>query len=272
MVVAVCGSYSSAQDTAGFLLDKQGEWTVGEKSLRLYKGQSLSGGALLTNAAPTEGDYAVVADLRGEIIKTIHCHYGVCRECRESGTCYDPIQPLPVLKSPSQVATAAKAVFELFAAKPDRYSVHRVRGSGSGLEKNGVARLDGYTVDITYFLKDQEKGAYQVHFVSLRENENGKRVFAPISESVEWSANKKAEIVVEGIQPGLYNIQIRHGGRQSSGWILLCSPAAYPTAATYFQKFVRQTDSWESEVTDSTKQAYQRAYLEYLSSQAGTKQ
>ena len=268
------GPFVLAQQKVGYVLEAEGKWTIGGTTESLNTGKSVAGGTFPTNSHPADGDHIVVANLRGEVIKTIRCKTGVCRECRESGACYDPVHPLPnIPESPSTVSTTFNAVLELFASKPDRYSIHRVRGSGLLLERNEVVRLDGSVVDVSGFFEGEEKGSYEFQFVPLSGEGSGKKDLKTTIMSFNWNAREKASLSIEGIHPGLYEMWITRGDGTSFAWVLLCSPASYPSSAGSFQGFRHQTDGWGASVTQATKLAYQRAYLELLvSSSSGSVQ
>jgi len=271
ILVILVGSafFVRAQQEVGYVLEKEGKWTARGAVEGVNMGQPLAGGTLLTNSSPTDNDHIVVANLRGEIVKTIRCRSGVCRECRESGACYDPIQPLPILSdSTGALSTAFKAVSELFAGKPDRYSIHRVRGSGNVITKNGIVRFDGSAIDVSNFLEGEDQGLYEVQFFPLSAEGNAIQEPKSHSTSLNWSPAGKATLAVAGVHPGLYEMRITHGNESSSVWVLVCSSAFYVTSAASFQAFVHQTDSWGANVSQATKQAYQRAFLEYLASRS----
>jgi hypothetical protein len=267
VILLSSGSHVHAKQKIGYVLEMQGKWAIGGTSENVNMGQSVEAGMLLVNSAPTNGDHVVVANLRGEIIKTIQCKAGVCRECRESGACDKPIQPLPTSSdSTSAISIVFNAVLDLFAGKPDRYSIHRVRGSGFVIPRNGVARLEGSAVDVSDFLEGQEEGSYEFQFIPLSGAGSGKQELQTNPNSLNWSPGGKAVLVIEDVHPGLYEIRISRGGETSSTWVLLCDPASYPTSAASFQSFVHQTASWGASVAPATKQSYQRAYLEYSAS------
>jgi len=254
-----------AQQEVGYVLEMEGKWTARGAIESVNMGQPLAGGTLLTNPNPTDNDHIVVANLRGEIVKTIRCRSGVCRECRESGACYDPIQPLPIVSdSTSTVSSVFKAVSELFAGKPDRYSIHRVRGSGFVATRNGILRFDDSAVDVSNFLEGEDQGLYEVQFFPLSGESSGTKELNSNPTPLNWRPGGKTALVVAGVHPGLYEMRITHGNEISSAWVLVCNSASYLTSTASFQAFVHQTDSWGANVTQGTKQAYQRAFLEYL--------
>src|SRR5208283_4416518 len=131
-----------------------GKWTDGDAQGFLKLGQLLPSEAVLANAAPVDEDRIVIANLHGEIIKTVRCKDGVCRECTESGACYDPILPLPKAgDSARSVTTLLNAVLDLFVEKPERYSVHRVRGAEPEIIRSEVVRLDANAVELGSLLE-----------------------------------------------------------------------------------------------------------------------
>lgn len=117
-IVAGLGS-ASAQQKIGFVLAMEGTWTLSGDTPELTLGQSLPAMGLLVNPTPRDGDNIVVADLRGEVIKTVRCKNGACRECRQLGGCYDPIQKLPAVadKTTTFGTTLARCLSFLLASR-----------------------------------------------------------------------------------------------------------------------------------------------------------
>lgn len=262
-VMALSGASVFAQQNVGFVLEMHGKWTDGHAQGFLKLGQLLPSEAVLANAAPVDEDRIVIANLHGEIIKTVRCKDGVCRECTESGACYDPIHPLPKAgDSAGSVTTLLNAVLDLFVEKPERYSVHRVRGAAPEVIKSEVVRLDANTVELASLFEGKEKGRYEVQFVPISEKTNrGEKSF---EGSINWNPGEKAALALHGLVQGLYEVHLFRGSSTTTAWILLCGGAGYQHSADSFGEFVRQTKSWGKNVTPATKQAYQRAFLEYL--------
>jgi hypothetical protein len=259
-------SCALAQQKVGYVLELEGTWTLRPSSQPLSIGQALPRSALLVNSNPLDNDHIAVANLRGEVIKTIRCRSGACWECHESGGCYDPIQPLPDARSGTSAFSATlDAVLELFAGKPDRFSIHRVRGLGFSIRRDGVARLVGGSVNVGYFLEGQEKASYEIWFVASSGETQSKNEWKSSPIALNWNPGEAATVVVNGIQPGLYEMRVQHNGEVSSAWVLLCDSAMYPLMAAPFEEFLHQTNAWGDSVTSDTKRSYQRAYLEYLS-------
>jgi hypothetical protein len=262
LLLIAAGVPCLGQQRVGFVLELQGKWVGGNDPAALRLGQTLPGGLALENPDPTDGDHIVIANLHGEIIKTIRCRSGACRECTLTGGCYDPVHPLPNPEgAPSGVSTVLNAVVELLSAKPDRYSVHRVRGAESF--RSAVVRLEGNAIDLDSLLKGAEPGNYELQFVSLsKEADQAKRKV--LIGQMKWEPGEKAILTVNGIEPGLYEVSYQHGMTWGDAWVLLCSGPGCRDMTMAYEEFKQQAKSWDKTVTQSTKQAYQRAYLEYL--------
>jgi hypothetical protein len=102
--------------------------------------------------------------------------------------------------------------------------------------------------------------------VSAASNDQKGTQWKSISVAVNWAPPGKAEVVLEGIHPGLFHLRAKHGDETSTAWILVVQTEVYPVLSKQFEDFVRQTVSWGDGVSADTKRAYQRAYLEYLAS------
>jgi hypothetical protein len=261
----ICGSSVFAQQKVGFVLEMHGKWTDGDTQGFLKLGQMLKGEAVLSNSVPVDDDHIVIANLHGGIIKTVRCKDGVCRECTESGACYDPIHPLPKAgDSGGAVSTLLNAVLDLFVEKPERYSVHRVRGAEPEVIRSEVARQDANAVELDSLLEGKEKGRYEVQFSPISEKTKSGEKLQAFEGGINWNPGEKASLALHGLVPGLYQVFLYRGSSTTTAWILLCADADYQHAVNSFEEFVRQTESWGRNVTPATKQAYQRAFLEYL--------
>ncbi len=210
----------------------------------------------------------VVANLHGDVIKTIACKSGVCRQCIPSGGCTDPVQPLPhSTETRGVLANAFDAISELFAEKPERYSIHRVRGGELGVVKSSVVRLDGTNVELESVVKQLESGLYEFSFVPLSELASGPREVTSVSSNVEWKPDRPLLVPAQRVRPGLYEVHVSHNESSGAAWVLVCSREAYDQTVALFHEFIAQTEHWDGSVSDETKQASQRAYLDYLASQ-----
>ena len=256
-----------AQQKVGYVLDVRGVWTLRGDTHALEKAKTLPASSLLQNAHPQDEDHVVVADLQGNIIQTIRCHGGVCRECHESGGCYDPIQPLPGPSKQSAAGSALlEAVMELFSEKPDRYSIHRVRGEDSEPVKDGVLLWSDGTVDLASVMAGRPNGVYKVTFTAVGQGRADTVGWQSKPVTLIWRLGARADVEVTDIKPALYVLTIEHNDEPQAGWILLADSANYPKVSMSFANFSKEiAEKWGSKVNDSTKAAYERVYLQYLS-------
>jgi hypothetical protein len=262
LIVSCLSRGVSAQEQVGYVLDLQGTWTITGNSARLTRGNSVPGGALIRNGStkPSDSDRIVVADLKGDIIKRIRCKSGVCNECRESGVCYDPIQPLPKTSPQTGVLTAGfRGLMSLFSSKPDRYSVHRVRGISF---PDGIAQVSNDLFDLSSIFKTQQKGLY---FLTLSQipSEGSSNIWKSDRVSFNWDSLRPEQISIRGIHPGLYEATLEWGGGATSFWILITNPQQYTDHETDFRLLTSQTETWGNDVSGDAKLAYRRAYLAY---------
>jgi hypothetical protein len=261
----MCGSSVYAQQKVGFVLEMHGKWTDGDPRRFLKLGELLPGEAVLSNTSSAENDSITVADLHGRIIKTIRCKNAVCRECTESGACYDPIHPLPKsADSNGTLSTLLNAVLDLFTEKPERYSIHRVRGTDPEVAPSEVIRLDGNSLDVGLLFQGKEKGRYEVQFLPISQREKSGQKRQPLKGEINWNPGEPTPFALPGLVPDLYEVFLYRGSSPTTAWVLVSSGTDYQRALDSFDEFVRQTDSWGKDVTPATKQAYQRAFLEYL--------
>ena len=254
-----------SQQRVGFVLEIQGDW-AGSDHEPLRVGQSLQGGLVLNSTTAADGDHIVIANLRGDIVKTIRCKSRICRECTEAGGCYDPIHALPSAPEASgTVSTVLNAVIELLSAKPERYSVHRVRGVENS--RTEVARLEDDRLDLGSLLEGEEAGTYEFQFISLSKGSQPLNSRTLHGQGTWNPGGKQQTITISGIEPGLYEVRYDHGPTTGNAWVLLCADPKFKDAAADFQGFRQQTEAWDKSVTDNTRQRYRRAYLEYLDRQ-----
>jgi len=265
--IASITSLAQKPQKVGYVLEMVGAWNLADTPQSLSLGQQLAGGALLSNASPADGDHVVIANLRGEIIKTVRCKSAVCKECRDTANCEDRIKPLPVTTDQTAVLSAIfQAVMDLFSSKPDRYSIHRARGTNFMLNTDAVLPLEGNNVDVRSIFRDQEKGAYTLQFYSLSESNVSANVWTSADIPLRWDPALPVNVNVTGISPGLYRLSVTHNEDISAAWVLLSDPSDYPRLSAEYEKAVSEAGYWGEAVSPQTKRSYLRAYLEYLTS------
>ena len=260
-----------AQQKVGYVLNIEGTWILTDSSRALTAGEKLPAGGLLRNGShsPSDQDRIVIADLTGDIIRSIRCKSGVCNECSESGACYDRIRPLPMARPQTsmQLSSFAK-IMDLFFGSPDRYSTHRVRGRNI---PDGVVQLNDGRLDISPIFKGQEKAQYYIRFQSLPRNGLSGGTWKSDRVAFNWDAGTPTQVAVNGIRPGLFKMELEHDGEAINVWVLLSSAADYQKVSSSFEALTMKAEKWGDEVSADTKRGYLRAYLEYLASESSEK-
>jgi len=266
--LAGSGMIGAQTSNVGWVVDvNSAHWHVNGDKSPLAKGTYLPSEGILSNSSPSDGDYLVVANLHGDIIRRLRCTNSSCGVCIENDSCANPIAPLP--KAPPEggyFSAAFDGLKDLFGEHPERYSVHRSRAIGhscvsesvSSLSSAGKARLDD-------LLKNCEHGNYTLEFRaagSSRENSIGEQ---PKQVTVDWNpATPGAEFAVD-LRPGLYRVEFTRDWTSGTAWLLLTSPSAYEQSLKSFSDFNATVDKWGDAVEPETKTAYKRAFLDHLS-------
>lgn len=257
------------QGTVGYVLERTGEWTLNGTSNPVSLGSPLPSRAVLRNRHPADNDKIIVADLNWQVMKQVHCHNGVCNECRPSGACYDSIQPLPEAPpQPDVFGTTFAAVMDLFVGKPERYSVHRERSIGGDLTDAVLPLING-KCDIRPVFASRVKGTYQFRLESISALAGSERMWESDPLSFAWNPRKPPPPVsLTAIVPGLYKLRLsdnKHGTSASDvdAWVLLCRESEYQTFAGLFENATRRVTEWGQDVSLETSDGYLRAMLEY---------
>ncbi len=187
----------------------------------------------------------------------------MCNECRSSGTCYDPIQRLPESNSPNAFHTAFEGLIALFAAQPERFSVHRVRGVAL---PDAIARVSSEHVDLSQLLIGFRKKHYRL---TLTEITSGTDL--PTSESkvarIDREQTNVSQLALPGIHAGLYEAKLSDGDPSENTWVLFVDPRSYNEVNSEFLRFSNQMETWGDDVLPSLKDSYRRACLVYLDQQ-----
>jgi len=259
-----------AQEKVGYILDVQGCWAVAGNSQCLKRGDSVKPGVLMGNTAakPSDTDRIVIADLKGDAIKRIRCKNSLCNECRKSGTCYDPIQPLPQLPPPPSVLRASfEGLMALFSSKPERFSVHRVRGETLS---DTVAQVSEERIYLGQVLNGLKGGPY--HLIFIRIDRNG--------DLSDWKSDPVEvggehidanQTVIRGLHPGLYEANLDTRDFSKNLWVLFVNNDAYANLNDAFRRISIAIETWGDEVPANIKDSYRRAYLAYLDQQLEVK-
>ena len=261
------GGLCAQPASVGWVVDvKSKNWHVNGDKTSLAKGAYLPPEGMLSNSAPSDGDFLVVANMHGDIIRRLRCSSSACGLCILNDTCMNPIAPLP--KAPEEggyFSAAIGGLKDLFGEHPERYSVHRSRAIGhscvseaiASLSADGKARLDG-------LLKNCDQGTYTLEFRaagSSKENSLGER---PKQITVEWSPSSTETQFPLDLHPGLYRVEYTRDWMSGTAWLLLSSQNTYGKSSESFNSFGATIDKWGDDVEPETKAAYKRAFLDHL--------
>ena len=266
LVVSLLCAQAKAWQVVGFVLEKQGTWQLAGGTTDLAEGTRLPARGRLVNKTPTDGDRISVVNLNGDLIVRIRCKSGTCAACSSnSDACYDPIAPLPEPKpAPSMLGTMLHSVMELVNGKPDRYSVHRVRGPAP--LSDAVLQLDRGRLDLAPAFAYQKSGRYRIQFLSIGDRRRKSDPF-----SVDWHPARSNATAVPGLERGLHALLLfdaddASGSPLMDAWVLLTNPDEYSRVASAFKAASDQTAKWGTSITPDTKQRFLRAHLDYLAS------
>lgn len=262
-----------AQDAkAGWVLDLKGQWAVSGGTTLLTQAASVPAGGQLVNLAPKDGDFIRIADLHGELLRSLQCSTTGCSQCTNEDTCSAPIEPLP--KSTEQAGLMAATwagLMDLFVGQPERYSIHRSRSLGADTcLADGVVPLDASgSADLEGVMKNCEPGSYTLDFVPAGSAATDQAVEDANEATLIWSPTEHTYKSPGDLHPGLYELRFTRDWRSGSAWILACPAAVFKQDVSSFDKFSAVVDGWGNDVGGDSKVAYKRAYLDYLSRSKG---
>jgi hypothetical protein len=261
----------NAEDAkAGWVLDVKGQWAVSGGTTLLTQAASVPSGGQLVNLGPKDGDYIRIADLHGDLLRSLRCSQNGCGQCVKSeDNCTAPIEALP--KAPEQpglLTATFEGLMDLFGGQPERYSIHRSRSIGAEtciaenvvpLDASGNVHLDGV-------LMKCEQGAYTLEFAPAAADGTGQEAK---KLTVNWNPGEPAGKFSVALAPGLYGVRYTRDWRSGSAWILVCASPAFEDKRAAFEKLSAVVDGWGRQVEGESKVAFKRAYLDYLSRSKG---
>jgi hypothetical protein len=263
----------NAEDAkAGWVLDVRGQWAVSGGTTLLAQAASVPAGGQLVNLAPKDGDYIRIADLHGDLLRSLRCSQNGCGQCvKNEDKCAAPIEPLP--KAPEQpglIAATWEGLMDLFGGQPERYSIHRSRTVGAEtciaenvvpLDASGNVHLDG-------LLKNCGPGVYVLEFAAAGVAADGAGQDAK-QLTMSWNPSEGVGKPPVALAPGLYGVRYTREWRSGNAWILVCASPAFEDNRASFEKLSAVVDGWGQQVEGESKVAFKRAYLDYLSQSKG---
>ena len=273
LVVFSAGQSGAQEAKAGWVLDQNGQWAVSGSTTLLAQAASVPAGGQLVNLAPKDGDYIRIADLHGELLRSLRCSKNGCGQCvKNEDDCTAPIEPLPKAPAhPGLIAVTWEGLMDLFGGQPERYSIHRSRSIGAEtcisedvvpLDASGNAHLDG-------LLKNCVPGDYKLEFAPAGAAAADHEVQDARQQTVTWKPSEPASIAPVALAAGLYRVRYTREFRTGGVWILVCASPSFENDRVAFEKLSAVVDGWGQQVETNSKVAYKRAYLDYLSRSKG---
>ncbi len=252
----------------GWVVDvKSQSWHVNGRQESLTKGKLLPAEGILSNAAPTDGDYLVVANMHGDIIRRLRCSNSGCGACVQNDSCANPIAPLP--KAPEEagyLSAAIDGIKDLFGEHPERYSVHRSRGlSYSCISDTVVVFNSDGGGDLEGLLRNCAEGTYNLEIRAAGSTHGGGQGGSPREVVVSWNPANPSRAVPLDLGAGLYILEYTRDWMSGTAWVLLCPQSSCSAAAESYNAFAAIVDGWGEQVESETRIAYKRAYLDKLS-------
>jgi hypothetical protein len=263
LAVALLAPCVSAQQQVGYVLEMSGKWLLAGNS-QLANGRALPAGGVISVQSPTQDDYIVIVNLKGDIMAR--------RSCRNSDECGHPIKlPRAIAPEPSTWSVLVSSVMGLLGGEPDRYSIHRKRDGD--LPDNVVQLKDGQ-LDLSPVFERKGKGRYYLRLRAIPHEgkpASGKWI-GPLT--LDWDQTKLSTVSVSGLKAGLYELALldRDGDDYlpagASAWILASRPDEYSKTSSSFQEAVALTRKWGSDVTPEGIRSFLRAQLDRMAAQA----
>ena len=259
LVLLFCAGAVRAQQTFGYVLEVRGDWLV-NGGAKLSKGGSVSVGAVITAADPSDGgSYIVISDRAGNIYRRLSCG---------NGDCARPFSlPASAASGKSYLSRVVDGMMGIFyKGEPNQY--RSVVSRGADL-REAVLKLDAQKLDLGRVFENMPGDRYVVRFEKI---EDGRRPAPkPVEVEYEWDSQRRPPLGAQGLRPGLYRVtvrEVRHLEEDNEAWVLVTSPKGYAKAAQSFDAAVNVTRRWEGKVREDSKRQFLRAALEFITTQS----
>jgi hypothetical protein len=242
---------------AGYVLEIEGRWYV-DRTPREYlaMGQRVVAGDAIKIVGPKENDHIVIVGTSEEIIAKRYCARENC------------LRRLDVPSPPSDsgvLDAILKTAMRLIRGRPERYSIHGVRGERNDLEE-AMSPFDKNSLDLSSVFRKMPKGIY---YLKLRDlgSEEIEEVVTP--QRFDWNPQQPSALFITDLRSGVYEVRLmlRKGNRYEpslSVWTLISSKGDFDRLSDSFRQAVRLTRKWETTTTEETRRAVLRAYLDEL--------
>jgi len=259
LLVFASGSAYVAQSRsdAGYVLEVEGKWYVKAKQY-LAVGQRVAAGDVIRVLSPGETDHIVISGMTGEIIARRHCGKETCSR--------GLIVPASNKNDAGLFTVILDTAMRLIRGKPDRYSVHGVRGVNNDL-REAVCVRDGASVELGPAFHSMPKGVY---YLKLREVVSGAAEPARGPFRFDWDPQQTSTLQLSDISDGTYEIRLmtllgdQYETTPLTVWVLISDKQEFKRLTDLFRQATSVTDTWQTSTADETKRTVLRAYLHSL--------
>lgn len=251
---------TQSRGDAGYVLEVEGKWYL-EKKIREYLtvGQRLAAGDVIRILSPATNDHIVISSPSGENLIKLSCDNR--SDCNRR-----LVVPSPADTESSVFDVILQTAMRLIRGKPERYSVHGVRGVNNELEE-AVCRFHKGLLDLDPVFRNMPRGPY---YLKLRNLQPGayRTVVGPLR--FDWNPQGGSDLAVNGLTPGIYEIRLlvrtsdQYEPTSLSAWTLLSNPSEFDRTTGLFRQAVKLTGKLRNAITDETRRSVLRAYLDDL--------
>lgn len=252
--VVFAATTCNAGETAGFVLEVQGQWLQKGEAAALTVGAPVSAGAIILAPAPAAGDrITVVAARSGRVL--------AARRCDDLAACRKPWAMPAAPPAPAQ--DFLHRVFAALADQPDRYVTTLNRGATA--PRDEVLIWEAGRLDLGRMLSERPEGVYDVALAPMGCGSAGRCPVAPVEARLVWSP-RAATPSVQLAQPGLFELSLRRAGESAAlpperSWVLVVMRADEASARDRLRAATALADSWGVAVDADAKRAFIRAAM-----------
>lgn len=240
---------AAEEPIVGFVLNLSGKWVIvnGPKNSPIAGGDQLPGGLIVRPEGKFKNAYL--------------------RVCLYDGTTVDYKQEETLPRREEE--SLANRIWSAVAGRY-RGSAVQAASRGDELLSDGVASLQASQLDLTSLFSELPDGTWTFHIFKTGIPSNAASQSEPTkwTATVKWTAGEVAKVDADGMNPGLYELQLinpRTKRRIGAAVMFFACPAeVYEKRVAAYQEAVKLTETWSDEIRDDTAVPFLRAYLDVL--------
>jgi len=255
-----------AQEYIGYVLEVRGNWLLNDESTPLSVGKKLPAGGKITIKPGDENSAGIViVNNTGGVLFQ--------RRCRVKGECDQTIQLPPQPRNDKPVwSQIVKATMEILWRESKKFTSFISKGNESMVD--GIVGLEDGKIDVSHIFARMPEKEYLLKLKPLLPE----RKIEPALLSFTWRGENPARIKLDGIDPGLYELQqwnSEYQGPVAEAWVLIVNSAdyrkkiaAYQESQPLIDQLRGQSKDGKQVVAKETIRNFLRAYLYSLAESA----